>query len=111
MRWVVETLNPSVDAELEALPAGLRARIARIARIAELIEAVGLERVGEPHVKQLEGKLWEMRAMGPDSVARAICMTVTGRRVVILHAFVKKSQKTPRQALDTARQRAKELNR
>ncbi|MBK6960112.1 MAG: type II toxin-antitoxin system RelE/ParE family toxin [Gammaproteobacteria bacterium] len=108
MRWVVETLNPSVDAELEALPAGLRARIARIA---ELIEAVGLERVGEPHVKQLEGKLWEMRAMGPDSVARAICMTVTGRRVVILHAFVKKSQKTPRQALDTARQRAKELNR
>lgn len=108
MRWVVETLNPSVDAELEALPTGLRARIARIA---ELIEAVGLERVGEPHVKQLEGKLWEMRAMGSDGIARAIYMTVTGRRVVILHAFVKKSQKTPRQALDTARQRAKELNR
>ncbi|MGB5096572.1 MAG: type II toxin-antitoxin system RelE/ParE family toxin [Porticoccaceae bacterium] len=108
MHWVVETLNPSVDAELEALPAGLRARIARIA---ELIEAVGLDRVGEPHVKQLEGKLWEMRAMGSDGIARAIYMTVTGRRVVILHAFVKKSQKTPRQALDTARQRAKELNR
>jgi phage-related protein len=108
MRWVVETLSPSVDAELEALPAGLRARIARIA---ELIEAVGLDRVGEPHVKQLEGKLWEMRAMGPDGIARAIYMTVTERRVVILHAFVKKSQKTPRQALDTARQRAKGLNR
>lgn len=108
MHWVVETLNPPVDAELEALPAGLRARIARIA---ELIEAVGLDRVGEPHVKQLEGKLWEMRAMGSDGIARAIYMTVTGRRVVILHAFVKKSQKTPRQALDTARQRAKELNR
>lgn len=108
MSWTVETLNRSVDAELDALPVSLRARLVRIV---ELIEAVGLEAMREPHLKHLEGKLWEIRAKGQDGIARAIYVTVKGRRVVILHAFVKKSQKTPRAALDIARQRAKELER
>lgn len=106
MSWTVETLNESVDAELEALPASLRARVVRIA---ERIEAVGLENMGEPHVKHLEGKLWEIRAKGADGIARALYITVTGRRVVILHAFVKTSQKTPRAALEIARARAKQV--
>jgi hypothetical protein len=46
MRWTVETLNETVDAELAALPADMRARLTRIA---ELIEAVGLPSVKEPH--------------------------------------------------------------
>jgi len=36
-------------------------------------------------------------------------VTVTGRRVVILHVFVKKSQKTPKAALEIARARMKEV--
>jgi phage-related protein len=106
MGWTVETLNTAVDAELDALPASLRARVTRIV---ERIEAVGLENVGEPHVKHLEGKLWEIRAKGADGIARALYITVTGRRVVILHAFVKKTQTTPATALDIARQRAKQV--
>ncbi len=58
MLWTVETLDPSVDAELDALPVSLRARILRLM---EMIEAVGLENVREPHVKHIEGKLWELR--------------------------------------------------
>ena len=54
MGWTVETLNTTVDEELAALPADIRARFVRIA---ELIESVGLERVHEPHVKYLEGPL------------------------------------------------------
>jgi hypothetical protein len=62
MSWTVETLNETVDAEVEALPEDMRARLARIAK---LIEEKGLERVGEPHVKHIEGRIWEMRAEGP----------------------------------------------
>ncbi len=106
MKWTTETLDQRVDDELNALPSALRARLLRIV---ELIEQVGLEQVHEPHIKHLEGKLWEIRAKAPDGIARAIYVTATGRRLVILHAFVKKAQTTPKQAIETARQRAKEV--
>jgi hypothetical protein len=70
MGWVVETLDEIVDTEVEALPEDMRARLARIAK---LIEDKGLERVGEPHVKHLEGRLWEMRLKGRSGISRAIC--------------------------------------
>ncbi len=46
---------------------------------------------------------------GKDGIARAIYMTAKGERVVVLHAFVKKTQKTPQKALEIARERAKEV--
>lgn len=107
MTWTVETLGPLVDAEIEALPKDMQAAFLRLA---ERVEAVGLERIGAPHVKHLQGKLWEMRLTGRDGIARAIYVTATGRRIVVVHAFVKKSQKTPRAALELAEQRAKEIH-
>ncbi len=82
---------------------------ARYLRLADLIEAHGLDRIGAPHVKHLEGKLWELRITGRDGIARAIYVTATGGRVVVLHVFVKKTQKTPPRNLETARKRLKEL--
>ena len=105
MRWTVETFD-GVDAEIEALPSGLQARLIRLM---EAVENVGLEQLREPHVKHLEGKLWELRARASEGIARGIYVTITGRRVVILHVFVKKSQKTPTAALDLARQRMKRV--
>jgi phage-related protein len=75
----------------------------------ETVENVGLEQLREPHVKQLDGKLWELRAKAPEGIARGIYVTKTGRRVIVLHVFVKKSQKTPPVALDIARRRLKEI--
>ncbi|MGH7154755.1 MAG: hypothetical protein ACREF3_12580 [Acetobacteraceae bacterium] len=54
MAWAVETLNAAVDAEVNALPADMRAQPARISF---LIQEFGLERVREPHVKHLQGPL------------------------------------------------------
>ena len=56
--WTVETLNDTVDGELAKLPADMRARFVRIS---QLIEAVGLPRVKEPHVRHLRGPLREIR--------------------------------------------------
>lgn len=78
-------------------------------RITELIEAVGLENVHAPHVKHLEGKLWEIRAKSADGIARAIYVALTGQRIIIVHIFVKRPQKTPTKALELARQRAQEI--
>jgi phage-related protein len=82
---------------------------ARFSRIAELIQGYGLERVGEPHVKHLEGPLWEMRMKGRDGISRAVYVTARGRRVVVVRVFVKKTQKTPRREIDVALERAREV--
>jgi len=104
--WIVETLNNAVDAELEALPADMRARFVRIA---DLIATLGLEKVGKPHVDHIEGPLWEIRMKGADGIARALYVTATGKRVVVLRVFVKKTQRTPRQEIELALKRAKEV--
>ena len=66
-------------------------------------------KVQEPYVRRLEGKLWEMRMKGKDGIARAVYVTESGHRVVVVHVFVKKTQKTPRREIETALQRAKEI--
>ncbi|WP_246700293.1 type II toxin-antitoxin system RelE/ParE family toxin [Rhodopseudomonas sp. WA056] len=58
-------------------------------------------------VKHLEERLWELRITGRDGISRAIYVTAEGRRVVVVRAFVKKTQKTPPRELAIARQRAK----
>jgi len=102
--WSVETLNATVDAEIEALPPDLRARVSRTAA---LIEAKGLESLSFDMVKHLEGKLWELRVKAQSGIARAIYVTAVGRRVVLLVVFLKKSQKTPGRVLQLARERAR----
>jgi phage-related protein len=106
VQWTVETLDEGVDDELERLPVKLRARMVRLM---EMIENVGLENIREPHVKHIEGKLWELRAKAKEGIARGFYITVTGRRVIVLHFFVKKSEATPKPALDIARHRMRRV--
>ena len=72
--------------------------------------AYGLEQVREPHVKHLEGPLWEMRMKGKDGISRAIYVTANGRRVVVVRVFVKKTQKDSASGNQLALRRAKEVN-
>ena len=104
--WQVELLDRRVERELDALAVDVRQRFLRIV---ELIETHGLDAMHEPHIKHLEGRLWEMRMKGSDGIARAIYVTAVGQRVVVVHAFAKKTQKTPQRVLDIARARAKEV--
>ena len=105
MGWTVETVS-AADSEILALPAKLRARLVRLL---EAVENVGLEALRQPHVRHLDGKLWELRVKAEEGVARGIYVTATGQRIVVLHVFVKKSRKTPRRALATARERMKQV--
>ena len=106
MAWTVTTLNATVDAEIEALPADMRARLVRLS---ELIEKHGLEALPRDSVDHLEDKLWELRLKGKAGISRAIYVTASGQRVVIVRVFVKKTQKTPSKELRLARERVKEV--
>lgn len=106
MPWVVVFLNEEVQASLDTFPLDIRASFQRIV---ELIQSHGLERVREPYVRHLEGPLWEMRMKGKHGIARAVYVTAVGRRVVVVHVFEKKTQKTPRREIITAMKRAKEV--
>ena len=99
--WTV-IMHPLADPELLALPADMKARFLHIA---ELLELFGPQRVGLPHIRPLESKLWEMRMQGRDGVARSVYAAVQDRRLLVLHVFVKKTQATPRSAIATALKR------
>ena len=97
MGWTVETVA-AVEAEIKALPVKLSARLVRL-----------LEALRTPHVKHIDGKLWELRVRAEGGIARGIYVTAAEQRVVVLHVFAKKSRKTPRRALATARERMKQV--
>ena len=61
--------------------------------------------LGMPYVRHLEGKLWELRVRTRGATYRLIYFTFTGRRIILLHAFVKKTKKTPTRELETAKRR------
>jgi phage-related protein len=105
-QWTVEFLNALVEAEFSVLPEAFQASILRIA---SLIREYGLENVGMPYIRHVEGKIWEMRGWGRDGTVRCLYVAATGRRVVILRSFVKKTRATPHEELQRALKRAKEV--
>ena len=104
--WTVEVLNDQVAAEIDAWPMELRAALTRII---DRVESLGLERIGEPHVRHIDGKLWEMRPSGKHTEGRTLYVTATGRRVVIVLAFIKKTRKTPDRLVKLAHERARSI--
>jgi phage-related protein len=66
--------------------------------------------LGMPLVRKLEPDLWEIRSSVPAGIVRVL-FTIVGAELVLLHAFVKKSQTMPKDALALARMRMKECQR
>lgn len=80
---------------------------AKILRIFQYIEEYGL-RIALPHIKKLiNTPFWEIRILGRDNI-RIIYVTLTKAGILVLHGFIKKTQKTPEKELNTALKRYKE---
>lgn len=103
--WQLSYFNVKVAAAVEAWPDGILANFNRIARM--MLEH-GPD-LGLPHTRAMGGGLFEVRAKGREGIGRAFYCTVVGQRIVILHAFIKKTEQTPKRELDTARERLKEM--
>ncbi len=85
---------------IAALEAGERAKVRFDL---DLLAAFGLE-LGAPYVRSVRGKLWELRTTGRTQ-HRVLYFAASGKRLVLLHAFTKKTPKTPAAEIDTARRR------
>jgi phage-related protein len=83
----------------------------KVGRSIRLLEELGTA-LTEPHAKYLQDGLWELRTQAGGDAFRCLYFTWTGRRFVILHAFQKKTEKTPKREIETAlRRRADWLTR
>jgi phage-related protein len=105
MSYSIEYFHPKVLAEIESWPADI---LADYARIAEMLMEHG-PNLRLPHSRTLGDALFELRPRGKSGIGRAFYCFVVGRRAVVLHAFVKKSQQTPDRELKLARKRLKEV--
>jgi phage-related protein len=104
--WTVQVI-PLAEMELMTMPADIQARFVHIA---QMLQEFGPQAVGLPHIRFLQDKLWEMRLKGRDGIARAIYVAQTGKQLLVLHVFIKKTEKTPRRALKTAAERLRRIN-
>jgi len=94
-----------VQALIDKWPAGI---YASFVRISEQMVMSG-PNLGMPYTKAMGDGLFEIRARGPEGIGRAFFCCMKGRRVIILHDFVKKTQATPIKELRVAKQRMKEV--
>ena len=67
--------------------------------------------LGESHTKAFGDRLFELRLKGAEGIARVFFCTLVGRRIVMLHSFIKKSERTPAREREIAETRMKEIKR
>jgi phage-related protein len=105
MPWTIAFYSEAVRLEIEALPVGIRAAYARLT---ELLEEFGLD-LRMPHSRAMGSGLYELRPRGREGIARVFYCTLVGRRIIILHSFIKKTPGTPTRELALARRRQREV--
>jgi len=105
MSYSIHYYSATVQNDLLSMPATLQARYIGLT---DRMKTVGAN-LGEPHTKAMGVGLFELRLMGAEGIARVMYCTLSGKRIVMLHGFIKKTQKTPRTELETALRRMKEI--
>lgn len=105
MDYSIEYYSDSVAEEILALPDTLAARYVVLTR---RVVAVG-PNLGAPHTEAFGDGLFELRLKGKEGIARVFFCVLVRRRVLVLHSFLKKTQKTPRREIEIARKRMKEV--
>ncbi|MDC8772065.1 type II toxin-antitoxin system RelE/ParE family toxin [Roseateles albus] len=105
MAFQIEYFHERVLTEVESWPVDV---LADYARLLELLAEHGPS-LRLPHSRAFGSGLFELRPRGRSGIGRAFYCFLMGQRVVILHAFIKKTQQTPDSELKTARKRLKEV--
>lgn len=107
MTYSLSFFNQTVSDKVDALPSAIRASFLKIA---ERMETDGPD-LGMPYTKATGQGLFEIRARGQEGIGRVFYCTLQGRRIVLLHVLVKKTQATPDKDLALARKRLSEVKR
>lgn len=105
MNWAISYYSESVQEEILTMPAGF---LARYLRYTDRMEIYGPD-LGMPHTRAMGEGLFELRLKATEGIARVFYCTLVGKKIVILHQFIKKTDKTPSNELAKARRRMKEV--
>ncbi len=107
MTYTITYYNEALQTEIMSLPTTLQARyIGLTARM--MVYGANL---GSPHTQAFGGGLFELRLKGAEGIARVFYCTLVGKQIVMLHCFVKKSQRTPNSERRIAEDRMKEVKK
>ena len=105
MNWTITYYSDTIQAEILAMPAGF---LARFLRYSDRMETYGPD-LGMPHTRAMGNGLFELRLKASEGIARLFYCTMVGKKIVILHQFTKKTDKTPTRDISTAKRRMKEI--
>lgn len=105
MNWRIKYYNSKLEDEILNLPEGL---LARYLRLADLMIEFG-SNLGLPHTKSVDKGLFELRVKSKEGIARVFFCTKVGKKIIMLHSFIKKSQKTPKKEINIAKKRKSEV--
>ena len=105
MNWAITYYSESVQQEILAMPAGF---LGRYLRYSDRMEVFGPD-LGMPHTRAMGEGLFELRLKAEEGIARVFYCTMVGKKIVMLHQFIKKTDKTPTRELETARRRMREV--
>jgi phage-related protein len=105
MDWEIAYYSDDVQAAILGLPVGIQARFVHLT---ERMVTFGPD-LGMPHTRAMGKGLFELRMKSKEGICRVFFCTLPGRRIIMLHAVVKKSQKTPAKELKIARTQQKEV--
>ncbi len=107
MEWEILYYNEAIQEKISKLPSGIQARYIRLA---ERILIYG-PNLGMPHTKALKGGLFELRMKSKEGIGRIFYCTIVGKRIVMLHSFIKKTNKIPSKELKIAISRMEEVKK
>ena len=105
MNWKIDFYDSSVEEAILGMPPKIQARMLKLL---DLIEKHGAN-LGHPHTEPMGNGLFEIRAKAQEGIGRSIYCYMKGRHIIVLHAFIKKTNKTPKSDLNIARKRQLEI--
>ncbi len=103
--WKISYYNEVVQEQLLKWPKGL---LAKYIRIMDLMQEHGAD-LGMPFTKAMGDGLFEIRVKAKEGIGRVFYCTVINKEIVVLHGFIKKTQKTPSKEIKTALKRMQEV--
>ncbi len=105
MRWEIKYYNERLQEEILDMPPGI---LARYIALTDRMEIYG-PNLGMPHTRAMGEGLFEIRAKSGEGIGRVFYCVLIGQKIIMLHCFIKKSDKTPHKELETARRRLNEV--
>jgi len=105
MNWQIKYYSTKLEDEILELPDGL---LAKYLRLTDLICEFG-PNLGMPHTKSLDRGLFELRVKSKEGIVRVFFCTKVGKKIIMLHHYIKKTQKTPKREMKIAKTRMNEV--